>query len=173
LSGLFLAAAIIQGSVLPIFFSSGRIPNIILALVLVVAISAGFDDYLFWILAAGILFDLVSFQRFGVSAFFLVAVSYLASFFSRRFPMESRNWGFLLAAFFMLIASVFYNFLITYSAVPFLSFRSLMIFSNSLLNINFLFQASYNILFFILFYFIYEKLNNKSRLYNEAVYSKK
>ncbi|MDI6778301.1 MAG: rod shape-determining protein MreD [Patescibacteria group bacterium] len=67
---------ILQLSVLGAFFSPLRIPNIILAFVVCLAIRKGFENHLGWIILAGILFDIGTSRLLGSSALLFVLLAF-------------------------------------------------------------------------------------------------
>jgi len=102
---LVLAAAlVVQTSVLPVFFSTPLIPQLVLMLVIAWVIKSGFRRSLPWVMAAGFLFDLISYGSVGQAIIFFVLTAYAADFFSRRFLVEEGKWG--VAAVVIFVAAV-------------------------------------------------------------------
>lgn len=92
LSLLILALFIFQYSILGVFFQSGRIPNLFVALVVGLAIIFGFEKSLKWVIFAGFLLDAGSAWLFGSGILALVIVLWLidktkaiAEFRSKRY----------------------------------------------------------------------------------------
>ncbi|OGI27653.1 MAG: hypothetical protein A2359_03020 [Candidatus Moranbacteria bacterium RIFOXYB1_FULL_43_19] len=89
---LILVLFIFQFSILGVFFQSGRIPNLFVALVVSLAIIFGFEKSLPWVVFAGFLSDAGSTWLFGSGILALVIILWLidkvkaiAEFRSKRY----------------------------------------------------------------------------------------
>jgi rod shape-determining protein MreD len=152
-----LLALIIQVSVLPVFFSYQNIPQIMLMLVIAGTIIFGFHRVLPWVIFGGILLDLISYQRVGLSVILFVLVSYFVSFISRRFLVENKNWGFLIMIFFIAVATAFgriYLFVINFMGN---NWKSVVENYSKFLGAIFIVTVYNAIIFFILFMLIKKK----------------
>ncbi len=104
---LVLAAAlVVQTSILPVFFSSLPIPQLVLMLIIAWIIKSGFRRSLFWVVAAGFLFDLISYGSVGQAIIFFVLAAYAADFFSRRFLVGEGKWGVAAAVIFVIAVTI-------------------------------------------------------------------
>lgn len=107
-----LVSVFIQTSVLPVLFGGHQPPNFILMAVVVWTVVYGFSAAFPWIIFCGIVFDLFSHSIAGSNVVIFVLISYLISFLSGRLLIESKNWGSLVMAFFVLISTFFYRIMI-------------------------------------------------------------
>lgn len=105
---IILFAVLIQISALGFIFADYFVPSLVVALVVAWTIHVGFMRILPWIIALGITLDIASFQPVGINVVLFVLISYFVSFFSRRFMVEHRIWGALVAVFFIIISTTFY-----------------------------------------------------------------
>jgi rod shape-determining protein MreD len=92
-----------QFSVAGVFFSSYRIPDLTLALVVALVLALGFRESLKWILLAGLLVDAISKTLFGTTllAFFLIGLT--VSWIADVAELRSRK-AFFLAAIAVIVA---------------------------------------------------------------------
>lgn len=99
-------ALVIQVSVLPAFFPARSVPQIMLMLAVAGTVIFGFSRMLPWIMLSGLLLDFISYANIGTSVILFVFVSYVVSFYSRRFLVESKVWGILIMIFFAAGATI-------------------------------------------------------------------
>ena len=87
-------AILLQKTLLPVFVGSAQGVNMVMILVLAWTIYDGFNAYLAWAIFSGCIYDIFFHYPFGVHAIFFVAVSYVLSFFAKRFSVALRSSGF-------------------------------------------------------------------------------
>jgi len=109
---LILLAIIAQKSLVPIMFFGRRLPDIVLMLVLALAIVDGFDDFLPWVIGAGLAYDVATRSAIGLHALIFVIVVYSVSFFSRRFLVDMRSMGVMLLLVFIILATLISHFFV-------------------------------------------------------------
>ena len=144
---------ILQTSFIPSFFSENLFPDIVLMLVLAWSIIDGFDDFISWIIIAGLIYDFLSFSVPGVHVIIFAAVAYMNSFFSRRFTFGFNLVGISLVAFFVFSAT-----LISYGVdlLPILVEYNFRINLSNILNL--VYTVSLNAAFFVLLYYSIKKI---------------
>lgn len=90
---------ILQYSVLGVFFQSGRIPNLFVALVASLAIIFGFERSVGWVIFAGLLLDVGSFWFVGSGALALVVILWLIDRMKVITEFRSKRYLFVLLLF--------------------------------------------------------------------------
>lgn len=103
---ILLAALILQTSAVPVFFSRGFAPDLVLMLVLAWTIRDGFAGFLPWIIFAGLAYDALAYAPMGTHVLVLTLSAYLVSFFSRLFLVQIRGIGVFLLLIFVFLAMV-------------------------------------------------------------------
>lgn len=106
---LIVVLTIFQLTLMPIFFPFSSAPNLLLMLVIASALLFDFSSVLKWAIVSGLIFDLVSYEKIGVSAVMFVILAYLVSFFRRRFSIEGKTGGFLIVVFLVIISTFSYR----------------------------------------------------------------
>lgn len=86
-------AVIFQVSFFPLFFSVKNIPDFVLVSLLSLAVVFGFKNVWVWGIIAGLVLDIFSFGKIGVSVISLVFSCYFVSFFSRRVLLGEKLGG--------------------------------------------------------------------------------
>lgn len=150
-----LISVFIQTSVLPVLFGDYQLPNFILMAVVAWTIVYGFSAAFPWVIFCGIVFDLFSYSIVGSNVIIFVLISYLISFLSKRLLIESKGWGSLVIAFFILVSTFFYRIIIillqgrVQESVS--SYTGLFQYSTK--------EAICNIVLFFLIFFVVNKIN--------------
>jgi rod shape-determining protein MreD len=98
---LFLLV-IIQVSVLPVFFNSRRIPDLVLIVLIFLAARRGFSAVWGIAIVAGLLMDLLSFFPIGADIISFALVVFIVGFLAQHFFVAQSTWK-----FFVLIALIF------------------------------------------------------------------
>ena len=110
---LFLAvivlAVILETSVLPLCFSRGSAPDLVLVLLVSGVAVFGFQAIWIWGIVAGFIFDIFSFNKIGVNIFSFAIFSYSISFFSRRLVFGEKMGGIFSSAIFVVLMTIFNN----------------------------------------------------------------
>ncbi len=169
---IILLAVILQISFLPALFSQYQVPQIVLMLVIAWTIISGFRNILPWIVATGVVLDILSFEKIGLSVIAFVIIAYFVSFFSRRFLVESRGWGTLVMVFFIFFSTIFYylfgiffaNFHLPASSTAYDFWRSFVFFQK-----NVSIQIVFNILLFFLCYLLLARVEEYLSFYGKKV----
>lgn len=86
-------AVIFQVSFFPLFFSVKNIPDFVLISLLSLAVVFGFRNVWIWGILAGLVLDIFSFEKIGVSVISLIFSCYIVSFFSRRVLLGEKVGG--------------------------------------------------------------------------------
>lgn len=106
---IFVIAAIIQLSFLPVVATKYAAADVVLMLVLAWSILDGFFAFFSWAIFLGFLYDLISYSAVGTHALIFLIVLYFVSFFSRRFSVELKGAGLVLFLLFVLVATFISN----------------------------------------------------------------
>lgn len=158
-SFLIFSAIVLQTSVLPVIFPSGLFGDIVLMLVLAGAVLDGFFDFFWWAVFAGVIYDLVSYEKVGVHALIFLLLVYFVSFFSRRFSVEFRGVGILLFGVFVLVGSliskIVISFVISWDMQTFQKFFGLLGGPREML-----IELLFNVVLFLLCFFVLKKSKN-------------
>lgn len=99
-----LALFFLQYSILGVFFKSGRIPNLFVALIVSLALIFGFEKSLGWVIFAGFLLDVGSSWLVGSGILALVIILWLID--KMKAIAEFRSKRYLFAVFLLLTAGV-------------------------------------------------------------------
>jgi rod shape-determining protein MreD len=102
---VLLLSVIVQTSAVPVFISHAMIVDNVLMLVIAWSLIDGFAAFLGWTIVAGILYDVVSYTTVGTHVLVFLAVTYMVSFFSRRFSMDMKGAGLALILLFVALIS--------------------------------------------------------------------
>lgn len=156
---------LLQISVLGVIFPKYQVPSIIVALVIVWTIYVGFAGILPWIIILGLTLDIASFQPIGISVILFVLISYFVSFFSRRFLVEHRVWGSIVAVFFIIAATFFYYF----TGVLVAGFGNFSIGESLLFWRTLAVQITVNVALFLAIYFPLKKIEEFISFYDQQV----
>jgi cell shape-determining protein MreD len=152
-----------QLSIAGVFFSRGRIPDLALALVIVLVLTMSFKESFWWILLVGACFDLGTNVIFGTAmlAFFLIA--WIVSVIAKIADLRSRKFFFaVLMAALVSLAEI---------AKDFLMLASLKIRTNyshesagvslNLFGIVYVFKLIYTIFAAYAIYYIFRRVTRK------------
>lgn len=107
---VLVTALIIQSSFFPPLFSFRPLPQLVLVIIISWTVIAGFRSAFWRAVLAGFLFDIAFGQKIGTEILILAVISYLVSFFSRRFLVENKFWGGLVLVGFVIGATVLHRF---------------------------------------------------------------
>lgn len=102
-SGIIIVSIVLQVSFLDLVFTRNLTFELLPLIALAWTIIASFEKIWPWIVALGVLSDMIMFERVGVHVIFFIAVAYLISFFSRRFLIEKKISGFIVITSFIVI----------------------------------------------------------------------
>jgi len=158
-----LAVLIIQISFFPALFSLRPVPNLLLFLVVAWTLINGFEKMFWWIIFAGITFDLATYQKVGFAVIFFIIASYIVSFYSRRLSVEHRLWGNMVVAGFIFLLTVLsrlYGLFLAFIEKN-ISAVSLPVLHNLILQ-NLPTEVILNIIIFFAFFAIMKKFEKKS-----------
>lgn len=116
---LLFLVIILQTSFFPLIMPVHVMPDAVLMLILVGAVFDGFQEFFWWAIIAGVIYDLVTYNIIGLHSLVFLLVVYFVSFFSRRFSVELRGVGLALFLFFITVSSFISHFIT--AAVQFFS----------------------------------------------------
>ncbi len=105
---IFLAV-IFQMSFFPLFFSIENIPDFISISLVSLVVIFGFQNVWVWGIIAGLVMDIFSFEKIGISIISLIVSCYIASFFSRRVLLGEKLGGILTGILLVLVITFFNN----------------------------------------------------------------
>ncbi len=94
---IFLAV-IFQVSVMPIFFPSGAIPDLIIILLVFFTAEAGFERVWKWAIFFGLIADIVFFALPGTNAISFLIIAYVTELTAKRFLAGQKIWKSLILA---------------------------------------------------------------------------
>jgi cell shape-determining protein MreD len=154
--------------------SANTFANAILATAIALTLTRGFSVAWPWIVGLGCLFDILSLDIVGITALILIVFSYGISFLSRRFLVEHKESGMLLAVLFMMVSSVVY-FPILWILRHFIfgiafSFNSLHVYVSTL---NIVYGMMLNASLFVVMYILTSKMHHILDFYEERVIVKR
>jgi cell shape-determining protein MreD len=174
IQSLFLFLVVIfQISFLNIVFSHIFL-NALLAVAIALTLTRGFFVAWPWVICLGIIFDIFSANVVGVTPIVLIVFSYGISFLSRRFLLENKTSGILIAMLFMAIACLFYFPLVW--VVRHIAFGvplSTEHFSLYVASTNILGVVISNALLFVLLYALTQRINQALDFYGDRVIVKR
>jgi rod shape-determining protein MreD len=93
-----LLAVIFQVSVMPIFFPSGAIPDLIIILLVFFTAEAGFERVWKGAIFFGLIADIVFFALLGTNAVSFLIIAYVTELAARRFLAGQKIWKSLILA---------------------------------------------------------------------------
>ncbi len=165
----FLLIVLFQVSFLNVVFSDTFV-NALLAITIALILSRGFFHSWPWIIYIGLLFDILASGSIGISPIILILFAYGISFLSRRFLVEHKTSGTVLAVFFMIITSILYfpsMALLKHVILntP-LSWNTLMMYAS---NIHPVSGSFLNALLFILLYGVILRIDEALNFYGDRV----
>ena len=99
---VILLLVVFQGSFLPLLFPNFGTPNIILVFILSLTLILGFWKSLSWIIACGLFFDVVLYNKVGISVIMLILLAAAVRIFGKRILLENKGWG-IFSAFVMIL----------------------------------------------------------------------
>lgn len=105
-----MSLVFLQTSFVAALFGPDRTPDILLMLAMAATRVIGFEASLGWSVIAGVIYDSATLSKTGTHVLQLLALVYLVSFFSRRFAADANAGGFLLAAGWVLVATLLSRF---------------------------------------------------------------
>lgn len=106
---IIFLAAIFQTSIMPLFFSKGNIPDVVLVILVSAVAVFGFPAVWVWAIFSGFVMDIFSFGKIGSNVLSFMLYCYFVSFFSRRIILGEKIGGILAGTVFVSIMTVFYN----------------------------------------------------------------
>ena len=93
-----LLAVIFQVSVMPIFFPSGAIPDLIIILLVFFTAEVGFERVWKWAIFFGLMTDIVFFALPGTNAISFLIIAYVTELAAKRFLAGQKIWKSLILA---------------------------------------------------------------------------
>lgn len=109
---IIIFSIIIEISFFPNFFSSQRVPNLVLIFIIFLSVWDESKNFWKWAILSGILLDIMSFQPAGLHSFSFLAVSLLASFVSGRFLASQKAWNFIIIIVLLFFSSLLSDWLV-------------------------------------------------------------
>jgi rod shape-determining protein MreD len=107
-------AAVIQVSLLTNFFPNGSVPNLVLILVIMWVVKAGFMESWPVVVLAGAVLDLVYGWTVGLNIIALAIIAFGSSSFAKRFLISRKGLGFFIMLGLVAGGTIFYALLILF-----------------------------------------------------------
>jgi rod shape-determining protein MreD len=166
---LFFFLVITQTSFLPLFFTSQRIPDIVLIVLIFLTVRRGFGEVWKMAILAGILMDIFSFSSVGMDVISFLLAVLISSFLARRFLVAYSNWKFVSLIFFVIVATVINDFTIAILMKAFLNVKDILGLGTFFSGIDLWMKIINNSLLLVVIYWPIAKLEKMKDIYGQKV----
>lgn len=150
-------AIIFQMSSVVVIYDGLWVPDAVLMLILAWALIDGFEKFLPWAILTGLLYDLSSYGVVGINVIVFVLAAYAIGFFSKRFSTEMKGTGLILSIFFVISATISSKIITSFSwfenNITYRGFDGIIVLAKS-----FIFACIWNMIFFILWFYVINKV---------------
>jgi rod shape-determining protein MreD len=168
---MIFIAIVIQVAILPNFFPSGAVPNLILVVVIIWTIRDGFERTLVKTILAGFFLDFVYHWTVGINISYMVLVSFAASSITKRFLVSQKTWRMFTMALLAVLGSIaadvaliIFGKIINLSSVfHYIDFN----FPLNIIDINIIIKAVYSFLIFLILYWPINQVENFLAIYDQ------
>jgi len=156
---VIILAVILETSVLPVCFSKGNIPDLVLVSLVSSVAVFGFQAVWIWGIIAGFILDIFSFRKIGTSIFSFAIFSYSISFFSKRLVFGEKIGGFFFSSIFVVLMTIFNSVWINLASFGFKFEKILNV--EALISREIIWKAAFNIILFHLLVILMKKQKRK------------
>lgn len=161
---IIILAVILETSVLPVCFSSGNVPDLVLVFLVSSVAVFGFQAVWIWGIIAGFILDIFSFRKVGTSIFSFAIFSYSMSFFSRRLVFGEKIDGIFSSSIFVVFMTIFNNIWINFASFGFKFEKMLNI--ETLISWQIIWKLILNLILFYLLVGLLRKQKRKNNANN-------